>query len=142
METTSSNMSLMIHMGVEIVMFGGLTFWFHKRTTEQQNQITSLIEKVNRYEELLKRQGEMVAMHENALRQLSTLLQNESKTAPPRTRKIPAPLPVLNRREWADRPLLDEEVETLPINSTAEESEYDTDEKTKCISKKKHVDLL
>ena len=70
--------STLVHLGVEIVVVGGLAFWVHRKTKDLQDQITSLTESVNKYEDILKRQGELLAQHENALRQVFAAMNGKS----------------------------------------------------------------
>lgn len=75
MSMSNIDTSTLIHVGVELVVVGGLAFWVHRKTSNLQDKLTELNEKVNRYEDILKRQGELIAAHENALRQIFSVLQ-------------------------------------------------------------------
>lgn len=83
-------MATIIHAGVEVVVMAGLAYWIHSKTSGLQEQITLLIEKVKAQEELLKKQNEILAHHENALNQFHTILQGltDPKAQQPR-RSIP-----------------------------------------------------
>jgi hypothetical protein len=74
-KTSISNTTL-IHAGVELVITAGLIFWVHSKTSNLQNQVTLLTEKINKYEEIINKQGEILTQHENALRQVYSVLQN------------------------------------------------------------------
>lgn len=76
------NTSTLVHIGVELVVVGGLAFWIHRKTGDLQDQITTLSERVNKYEDVLKRQGELLAQHENALRQVYSAIQGNPPSRP------------------------------------------------------------
>lgn len=79
---SSVSMTTIIHAGVELVILGGLFYWIKTTTGGLQDQITSLTDKVNKYDDLLKRQSEVIAQHENALRQIHSMLQGISQPKP------------------------------------------------------------
>lgn len=68
------NNALLIHIGVEIVLLGGITFWFNKRTSSLEEQIGVLTEKLAKHEELITKQGEIITQHENMLRELYAII--------------------------------------------------------------------
>lgn len=89
-EIAKVDTATLIHIGVELIVVAGLAFWVHKKTNNLQDQITALNEKINSYEEHLKRQGELLAQHENVLRQLfsnqNTNTQQVHRNPKPRQR--------------------------------------------------------
>lgn len=78
MESNFSTSSL-VHIGVELVVIGGLSFWIHKKTSDLQEQVTRLTEKVGKYDELLRRQADVIAQHENGLRHLLSIISATQK---------------------------------------------------------------
>lgn len=85
--------STLIHVGVELVVVGGLAFWVHRKTSDLQDQVSGLTEKVNKYEEILKRQGELLAQHENALRQVFAVLNGGAPPPQPQPKPQPKQTP-------------------------------------------------
>ena len=74
--TSGMSTSMLIQVGVGVVIAAGIVFWTHSRTSGLQEQVAALTKKVEQYEEILKKQGEFLAQHESALRQISALFQN------------------------------------------------------------------
>ena len=66
----SINTQTLVHTGIELVVIGGLTFWFNRKLALCQNEINELQDKVTKYEELFNQQGTVIAHHDQILRQL------------------------------------------------------------------------
>lgn len=64
------NTQTLIHVGVELVVVGGLTFWFQRKTSLLRGEINALREKVARHEEIISNQGQLLARHDQILRQI------------------------------------------------------------------------
>lgn len=79
-ETSESNisMSTLIHVGVELVVTAGLVYWAHSKVSTMASQMAELNDKVNKYEDILKNQGDVIAKHEMAIRQLYGAMQNNN----------------------------------------------------------------
>ena len=60
----------LVHVGVELVVIGGLSFWFQRKCTLQQEEINGLKEEIANMKEIINRQGTMLANHERILNQL------------------------------------------------------------------------
>lgn len=84
----------MAHIGAEIVVIGGVVFWVNRRTTDLQDQITSLSEQVNKCEDLIKRQSELLTRHENVIRQV---FGQQGPSVAPRPPPAPPAPPVPTR---------------------------------------------
>jgi hypothetical protein len=65
----------LIHAGVEIVVAAAIVYWVHSRTKGFDDQITILSDRIDKLEELIKKQGEIIVHHENALRQFHAMMQ-------------------------------------------------------------------
>ena len=61
----------LVHVGVELVIIGGLTFWFQRKTSLQQEEINNLREELNKTKEIINRQGALLAQHERILSQFT-----------------------------------------------------------------------
>jgi len=64
------NTQTLVHVGVELVVIGGLTFWFQRKTSLLQGEIDELREKVAGYENVIQNQGQLLAKHDQLLRQI------------------------------------------------------------------------
>lgn len=62
--------AMLVHVGVEILLFGGVIIWTNKRLSDQEKIITELKTRVDQYEELLTKQGEMLKQHHEALEEI------------------------------------------------------------------------
>ena len=60
----------MIHAGVEVVVISGVVFWFQRKTTLLQTEIDGLRQTLSQYEDVLKKQGDIIAQHDHLLRQI------------------------------------------------------------------------
>jgi hypothetical protein len=60
----------LVHVGVEVVIIGGLTFWFQKKTSLQQEEINNLRSELSKAKEVINRQGKILSQHEEILKQL------------------------------------------------------------------------
>lgn len=75
--------STWIHAGVEIVVASAIVFWVYTRNKDAQDQNRILSERIDKLEEIVKKQGEIIVHHENALRQFHTMLQGSANNSPP-----------------------------------------------------------
>lgn len=75
--------STWIHAGVEIVVASAIVFWVYTRNKDAQDQNRILSERIDKLEEIIKKQGEIIVHHENALRQFHTMLQGSANSSPP-----------------------------------------------------------
>lgn len=84
--------STWIHAGVEIVVASAIVFWVYTRNKDAQDQNRILSERIDKLEEIVKKQGEIIVHHENALRQFHTMLQGSANSSPPpKKTHIPQP---------------------------------------------------
>jgi len=65
-----------IHACIELIAIGSVIYWTYSKTSKLQEQVDALTERLNKYEEFIKSQGEIIAQHENALRQMHTMIQS------------------------------------------------------------------
>lgn len=75
--------STLIHAGVEIVVASAIVFWVYTRNKDAQDQNRILSERIDKLEEIVKKQGEIIVSHENALRQFHAMLQGSANNSPP-----------------------------------------------------------
>lgn len=81
----SISTTTLIHVGVEIVVAAAIVYWVHSRTKGLDDQITILSNKIDKLEELIKKQGDIIAHHENALRQFHAMMQGFPNEHPSKT---------------------------------------------------------
>lgn len=60
----------MIHIGAEVLLFGGLVFWSKKRLDAADQKIEELEERLAKYEQMFMHLQEGLTKHDNALRQI------------------------------------------------------------------------
>lgn len=60
----------LIHIGAEVVLFGGLVFWSKKRLDAADQKIEELEERLAKYEQMFMHLQEGLTKHDNALRQI------------------------------------------------------------------------
>ena len=73
------NKTMLVHVGMELVVIGGLTFWFQKKISIQQERVNNLEERLAKLEEIIVKQGNIIAQHENMFRQLGSSSQIPSQ---------------------------------------------------------------
>jgi len=61
------NTQTLVHVATELVIIGGLSFWFQRKTSLLQEEITELKNRLSKYEEILEAQGKILAEHRNML---------------------------------------------------------------------------
>jgi hypothetical protein len=66
----SFDMKTLIHVGVEIVVVGAITFWFQKKCSSQQAEIEELREKVENLERAMEMQNKMLMEHRGLFQNL------------------------------------------------------------------------
>lgn len=64
------NTQTLVHVGVELVVIGGMTFWFQRKTALLQEEIDQLRDKVTGCEGIIQNQGQLLAKHDQILRQI------------------------------------------------------------------------
>lgn len=79
----------LVHVGVELVVVGGLTFWFQRKTALQQEEIDRLKEHLAKAEEVINRQGELLAKHDHIIGQLIGGKPHSSLPQPSQVRSRP-----------------------------------------------------
>jgi len=86
-QTPSAGISTttLIHAGVEIVVAAAIVYWVHSRTKGIDDHITVLSDRIDKLEEIIKKQGEIIAHHENALRQIHSIMQGPPIQQPTKT---------------------------------------------------------
>lgn len=60
---------MMVHIGTELLLIGGLGFWMKKRVDTLDLQVEELNKKLSVYENIISQQQQMLASHESVLRQ-------------------------------------------------------------------------
>ncbi len=93
-EAGGVNMTMIIHIAVELLVTAGLAFWIYSRTNKLQEEIKDLKETINKYEEVITKQGEFITRHENALAQIFNMLNpgnQHGHQPPPMKNKQPQP---------------------------------------------------
>jgi len=81
----------LIHAGIEIVVAAAIVYWVHSRTKGLDDQIAILSERIDKLEELIKKQGEIIVHHENALRQFHAMMQGVPNEPSPKTSQTSKP---------------------------------------------------
>lgn len=64
------NTYTLAHLGAELVIIGGLTFWFQRKTSLLQDEINQLREKISKHEGFIEHQGQLLARHDQILQSL------------------------------------------------------------------------
>ena len=64
------NTQTLVHVGVELVVISGVTFWVHRKTSLLQEEINDLRDKVAKADDLIERQGQLLARHDQIIRQM------------------------------------------------------------------------
>jgi len=80
-QTSGISNSTLIHAGIEIVVAVAIVYWVHSRNKDIQDQTSILSERIDKLEEVVKKQAEIIAHHENALRQFHTMMQGIPNTS-------------------------------------------------------------
>ena len=94
------NTHTLVHIGVELVIIGGLTFWFQRKTSLLQNEIDQLRDKVSKYEGVIESQGQLLMRHSQILRSLFGGELPSRGFGPPRhSRNHPGNLNPLSQRQ-------------------------------------------
>lgn len=118
--TTIDNQTL-LHIGVECVVIGGLTYWQHRKIENVREEVNELKEKLEKYEEIINSQGQLLMQHEQYFRGIS-----RSSMRPPSHPSPPPPPPeepdVSN--EELDR-MLASELETLEMSADGESADFE-----------------
>ena len=65
------DMKTAVHLGVEFVVIGGVCYWMHKRTSEQQVEINELKEENKELRERLEKLENVLIHHENFIRSIT-----------------------------------------------------------------------
>ena len=73
--TSSISMMTMIHIGVEILVVAGVSFWLHSKIKTQEEHLKIQADRIAECEKLIAKQTEIITRHENALHHFSSLLQ-------------------------------------------------------------------
>jgi hypothetical protein len=63
--SSAFDMKTLIHVGVEVLVVGAITFWFQKKSSSQQAEIEELRGKVEKMEEVLEAQNRLLMEHRN-----------------------------------------------------------------------------
>jgi len=58
----------LLHIGIEFVVIGGLTYWQHKNISAVRDEVAELKEKLAKMEEIIASQGQLLMQHEQFFR--------------------------------------------------------------------------
>lgn len=115
------SMTTLIHAGIELIAIIGVAFWLNSKISAAQVHSSALEEKIKEYDAIFKRQGEIIANHENALRQIYSMLNNGNNAGnPPNNKKQQMSKKPVNKPKIPPKPVKQEDSE--------EENENDSDE--------------
>ena len=73
----------LVHVGVEFVVIGGVTFWLNKRISGIQEEVLELRKKVESYENVIQQQSRLINRHEEMLSQIFNPNHQKSTRPPP-----------------------------------------------------------
>jgi len=68
------SMPILIHAGIELIAMIGVAFWLNSKISALQTHLTTLEDKIKGYDAIFQKQGEIITHHENALRQIFSML--------------------------------------------------------------------
>lgn len=57
----------LIHMGIEVIVIGGVTYWLYQKNKALSEKIDELTAKMDQLHQILNHQGQLINKHENAL---------------------------------------------------------------------------
>ena len=64
------NNQLLIHVGVELVVIGGITFWLNKRISSADARVEEMADRIAALENVIGQQQQLLLKHEQILRSL------------------------------------------------------------------------
>lgn len=99
----------LLHAGVELVVVGGLTLWFSKKTSLLQEQIIMLEERIAQYEKAMANYENVLMAHDQLLRAMTGQAAYPPAHRSPAQREGPPP------REQPQQP------STVPLQEPEEE---------------------
>lgn len=66
----NANTQLMVHVGAELVIIGGVTFWMNKKIADANEKVNLLTEEMAKMKETISKQSQVIASHQNFIHQL------------------------------------------------------------------------
>lgn len=66
----NANTQLMVHVGAELVIIGGVTFWMNKKIAEANEKVNLLVDELAQMKETVNKQSQIIASHQNFMHQL------------------------------------------------------------------------
>nr|QBK86594.1 MAG: uncharacterized protein LCMAC102_03890 [Marseillevirus LCMAC102] len=63
-----SNTQILVHTGIELVVIGGVIFWFNRKLVLCQNEIDEFRTKITKYEDRITQLENILAHHDQILR--------------------------------------------------------------------------
>lgn len=100
-------MKTLIHIGVELIVIGGITFWLNRNINAADLRITELQKQVTALEETVKKQSEIILKHEELLNQIINYIQSpqqQTQSQPAVRRPVAGPSARVPTRSQAPPP--------------------------------------
>jgi hypothetical protein len=85
--------TLIIIIVIAAVIVAVCCYWIYNKTSVLQEQVTVLTERVNKYEDIMKNQSELIAKHENALQQIFAVMNRNQIVQQPQRQQQPMKKP-------------------------------------------------
>ena len=131
----------LIHMGVELAVVGGISFWLNRKINGLNDKVNEMAEQLGHYEAIIAKQNEIIAKHDAVL---SSIMGAPRTTQPqveqPRRREITrqemTPSVVSKQVQFKEDIIINEEQAGEPVDSIiaeelAELSEVQDEQGTK-----------
>lgn len=84
----SVNTQTLIHVGTELVVLSGMTFWFQRKTSKLNSDIEDLKKRLEDCEKIISQQNQLIGHHEQILsRMLGGAPSQQQRQQPPPSRK-------------------------------------------------------
>lgn len=79
----------LVHVGVEVVVIGGVAFWLNGKISTVQKELAEALGRIQRMEEIINQQNQVITRHEMILRQI--MGGRPPPTPPEQPRSVPPP---------------------------------------------------
>lgn len=116
---------MMVHIGTELLLIGGLGFWMKKRVDTLDLQVEELNKKISVYEKIISQQQQILASHESVLRQAFGIPQSTTEFSTGKRDAVPKPKE--DNAQQTSSPIK-REVETKPLENVQQNVQQDATE--------------
>lgn len=104
MSLESFNMQTLIHVGIELVVVGGLAFWANRRIVGVENSVADLAKRIVALEGVIEKQQQFMMQQDALIRQMLGMVEPQGPSSRPPTEQRRQSPPISQPSQYQNTP--------------------------------------